>query len=114
MASTGFDGVRLTIPIRNRHGRLRGVLRYDPFGPRRPKMRAVTGTQLGLVPHPIREPSDQIVLVEGPPDMIATPPAPRNHLGGVEPVFHVAASVVSLRRDLTSMRAGGATVSQTV
>jgi len=67
----GFDGARITIPIRDGNGALRGVLRYDPFGRRDPKMLAVPGTRLGLIPHPARETSDQIILVEGPPDMIA-------------------------------------------
>lgn len=67
----GFDGGRITIPIRGRHGAIRGVLRYDPFGRRDPKMLAVPGTRLGLIPHPALEPSDRIVLVEGPPDMVA-------------------------------------------
>ena len=67
----GWDGARITIPIRTSGGRLRGVLRYDPFGQRQPKMRAMRGTQLGLVPHPARETSIDILLVEGPPDMIA-------------------------------------------
>ena len=67
----GFDGARITIPIRNAHGHLRGMLRYDAFGRRNPKMRAVAGTRLGLIPHPARDASDHIVLVEGPPDMIA-------------------------------------------
>jgi hypothetical protein len=67
----GYDGARLTIPIRDAHGQLRGLLRYDAFGRRQLKMRAVAGTRLGLIPHPVNEPSDHIVLVEGPPDMIA-------------------------------------------
>jgi hypothetical protein len=67
----GFDGTRITIPIRSGDGTLRGVLRYDPFGRRDPKMLAIPGTRLGLVPHPAREPADRIILVEGPPDMIA-------------------------------------------
>ena len=67
----GFDGQRITIPIRDRHDTLRGVLRYDPFGRRHPKMLAVPGTRLGLIPHPAREASDRVILVEGPPDMIA-------------------------------------------
>jgi hypothetical protein len=67
----GWDGTRITIPVRNQRGALRGVLRYDPFGPRHPKMRAAPGTQLGLIPHPSHEHSDRIILVEGPPDMIA-------------------------------------------
>ena len=67
----GFDGARITIPVRSAQGRLRGVLRYDPFGRRHPKMRSVPGTRLGLVPHPARQTSEHVILVEGPPDMIA-------------------------------------------
>jgi Toprim-like len=67
----GFDGARITIPIRNARGQLRGVLRYDAFGRRNPKMRAWVGTRLGLIPHPTSEASNHIILVEGPPDMIA-------------------------------------------
>jgi hypothetical protein len=67
----GFDGARIMIPIRDRDGALRGVLRYDPFGGRDPKMLAVLGTQLGLIPHPARETSKRLILVEGPPDMLA-------------------------------------------
>jgi hypothetical protein len=65
----GFDRGRITIPIRTRNGQLRGVLRYRPNG--RPKMLAVDGTRLGLIPHPAVEPSEHVLLVEGPPDMIA-------------------------------------------
>jgi len=36
----GLDGGRVTIPIRNRAGVLRGVLRYQPDDTRRPKMPA--------------------------------------------------------------------------
>ena len=67
----GFDGARITIPIRDPHNNLRGVLRYDPFGHRDPKMLAAAGTRLGLIPHPARETSGRIILVEGPPDMVA-------------------------------------------
>ncbi len=63
---------RITIPIRDPAGQLQGLLRYDPSPTRRnPKMRAAPGTRLGLMPHPAHEPSQQILLVEGPPDMIA-------------------------------------------
>jgi DNA primase len=34
-------------------------------------MRAVPGTRLGLIPHPAAEPAAHILLVEGPPDMLA-------------------------------------------
>ena len=67
----GQDGARITIPVRDRGGTLRGVLRYDPFGCRDPKMLAAPGTRLGLIPHPAREASARVILVEGPPDMIA-------------------------------------------
>jgi hypothetical protein len=65
----GYDGSRITIPIHNGAGQLRGVLRYQPGG--RPKMLTVPGTRLGLIPHPAAEPSRRTLLVEGPPDMIA-------------------------------------------
>jgi len=67
----GFDGVRITIPVRDAQGALQGVCRYDPFGPREPKMLALPGTRLGLIPHPVRIAQKHVVLVEGPPDMIA-------------------------------------------
>jgi hypothetical protein len=51
----GWDGRRLTIPVRDVDGRLRGVLRYAPIATRSPKMIAATGTRLGLIP--IRPPS---------------------------------------------------------
>jgi DNA primase len=67
----GHDGSRITIPLRNPSGWLRGVLRYDPFGRRQPKMLSVRGTRLGLAPHPATETSQHVILVEGLPDMIA-------------------------------------------
>ncbi len=67
----GFDGARITIPVRDEQGALQGVCRYDPFGPREPKMLALPGTRLGLIPHPVRIAQKYVVLVEGPPDMIA-------------------------------------------
>jgi hypothetical protein len=67
----GFDGARITIPVRDAQDALQGVCRYDPFGPREPKMLALPGTRLGLIPHPARIAQKYLVLVEGPPDMIA-------------------------------------------
>jgi DNA primase len=67
----GIDRGRITIPIRNGRGLLRGVLRYQPPQNGRPKMLAAPGTRLGLTPHPAAETSQRILLVEGPPDMIA-------------------------------------------
>jgi DNA primase len=59
------------VPIRNLRGELRGVLRYAPSHDHAPKMLAVRGSRLGLIPHPAAEPSGWVVLVEGPPDMIS-------------------------------------------
>ena len=67
----GWEHGRLLIPIRGRSRVLRGVLRYAPGHDRAPKMLAVAGTRLGLVPHPAAEWSTWVVLVEGPPDMIS-------------------------------------------
>jgi len=70
----GFDQLcqRITIPIRNPDGQLQGLLRYDPSPNRRgPKMRAAPGTRLGLIPHPDRVPTRELLLCEGPSDMLA-------------------------------------------
>jgi len=67
----GLDRGRITIPIRDRLGKLQGVLRYAPRRSSSPKMLAIAATRLGLIPHPATERSRWIVLVEGPPDMIA-------------------------------------------
>jgi DNA primase len=65
----GHDCGRITIPIRDARGELQGLLRYKPAG--RPKMLAELGSRIGLIPHPTAETSQRILLVEGPPDMIA-------------------------------------------
>jgi hypothetical protein len=67
----GLDRGRITIPIRNTDGQLRGVLRYQPKHTDRPKMLAIPGSRLGLIPNPAGEQSERILLVEGPRDMIA-------------------------------------------
>jgi hypothetical protein len=67
----GFDRGRVIIPVYNARGGLRGVLRYAPSHDRAAKMLAVSGTRLGLIPHPASEASKWIVLVEGPPDMLS-------------------------------------------
>jgi hypothetical protein len=66
----GYDRGRITIPIRDGNRGLRGALRYLPGAVGR-KMLAEPGTKLGLIPHPVYEPARRILLVEGPPDMIA-------------------------------------------
>ena len=67
----GWARGRVTIPIRDQAGDLRGVLRYAPSHDRAPKMLAVAGTRLGPVPHPAAAPAGWTLLVEGPPDMIS-------------------------------------------
>jgi hypothetical protein len=67
----GWDRGRVTIPITDANGGLRGLLRYRSRGSRGPKMLAVPGTRLGLIPHPALEASSWVLLVEGPPDMIS-------------------------------------------
>ena len=67
----GLDRGRITIPIRDARGELQGLLRYQPKPAGRPKMLAELGSRIGLIPHPAAETSERILLVEGPPDMIA-------------------------------------------
>ena len=67
----GLDRSRITIPIRDARGELQGLLRYQPKTSGRPKMLAEFGSRIGLIPHPAAESSERILLVEGPPDMIA-------------------------------------------
>ena len=67
----GLDRGRITIPIRDARGELRGLLRYQPQSADGPKMLAELGSRVGLIPHPAAETSRRILLVEGPPDMIA-------------------------------------------
>ena len=67
----GWERGRVLVPIRNRDGGMRGLLRYAPTHDHAPKMLAARGTRLGLIPHPAAEPSTWVVLVEGPPDMIS-------------------------------------------
>jgi DNA primase len=66
----GWNAGRVTFPIRDDRGALRGVLRYAPRHDRAPKMLAVPGTRLGPLPHPAADTSERLMLVEGPPDMI--------------------------------------------
>ena len=61
----GVDRGRITIPIRNGCGALRGVLRYQPEPTGRPKMLAAPGTRLGLVPHPAASPAERISSLRG-------------------------------------------------
>jgi DNA primase len=68
----GIDGDRITIPVRDDRGHLVGLLRYRAWGANRPaKMLAAAGSQRRLLPHPVAESSQQLILVEGEPDMLA-------------------------------------------
>ena len=67
----GWDRGRVMIPVRDGAGRLCGVLRYAPRHDHAPKMLAVAGTRLELVPHPATIATEWVVVVEGPPDMIS-------------------------------------------
>jgi hypothetical protein len=68
----GYDSGRITMPVRDRDSRLVGLLRYRPWpDPGQPKMLAAPGSRRALLPHPAAEPSKEILLVEGEPDMIA-------------------------------------------
>jgi hypothetical protein len=67
----GVDRGRITIPIRDSRGDLQGLLRYQPEATTRPKMLAAPGSNLALIPHPAADRSSRVLLVEGPPDMIA-------------------------------------------
>ena len=68
----GLDGGRVTIPVRDDTAGLIGLLRYQPWPkPGEPKMLAAPGSRRSLLPHPAAEASEQVLLVEGEPDMIA-------------------------------------------
>ena len=68
----GVDRGRITIPVRDDERQLIGLLRYQPWPePGEAKMLAAAGSRRALLPHPAAEPSTQVLLVEGEPDMIA-------------------------------------------
>jgi hypothetical protein len=68
----GWDGRRVTIPVRDPAGRLVALLRYDPDPLRRgPKMLAAPGSRRALFPPPAAVSGDPLWLVEGHPDAIA-------------------------------------------
>lgn len=66
----GFDGERITVPITGQLRALQGVLRLRVHAWQKPKVLAVTGSRLHLIPHP-KHVGGSIVLVEGPSDMLA-------------------------------------------
>jgi hypothetical protein len=66
----GFDGRRVTLPVRGPERQLQGVLRYLPGG--EPKMLAAAGTPRDLFPAPELFGHDRpLWLVEGEPDAVS-------------------------------------------
>lgn len=65
----GWDGRRLTIPVRDKDGVLVNVNRYLPNG--QPKMMATRGRERDLFPAPETVGGSVIWIVEGEPDAIA-------------------------------------------
>lgn len=77
----GFDGDRITVPIwraaapgdavRRPRAELQGLLRLRADRSQRPKVLAVTGTRLGLMPLTASTRERRLMLVEGPSDLLA-------------------------------------------
>jgi hypothetical protein len=77
----GFDGERITVPIwrsaapadraRSERAVLQGLLRLRVDRTGHPKVTAVPGTRLGLLPLPALTRAERVLLVEGPSDMLA-------------------------------------------
>ncbi len=75
----GFDGERITVPIWQPFGGrrpsdrlvLQGVLRLRVDRAQHPKVIAMPGTRLGLLPPPSWTGERRVLLVEGPSDMLA-------------------------------------------
>jgi hypothetical protein len=68
----GLFGDRLAIPVYHPHGRLDGVLLYQPFGRHgKPKTIAIRGSHLGLIPPPAHTQDRELLLCEGPGDMFS-------------------------------------------
>jgi hypothetical protein len=65
MLGVGWDGSRLTLPIRDREGRLHDILRYDPFA--KTGRKVLAGRNKSRMPFPAPESVDSkiIFLVEG-------------------------------------------------
>ena len=70
----GFDGERVTFPVRDASGRLVGMLRYAPNPEQRTgkKMLAAKGSTRELFPGPETLPvGERVFIVEGEPDAVA-------------------------------------------
>jgi len=66
----GWDGGRLTIPIRDERDELRGLVRHRPWPGPGPKTLAAPGSQRLLFPHPSQVPGSSIILCEGEIDAL--------------------------------------------
>ena len=66
----GFDGERITVPISGENEVPQGLLRLRVDASQRPKVLAVPGTRLALIPRPATA-ENRVWLVEGPSDMLA-------------------------------------------
>lgn len=68
----GWDGGRLTLPVRDGAGGLAGLVRYTPWpAGSAPKALAVRGSRRDLFPAPEQMPARRLVLCEGEPDALA-------------------------------------------
>ena len=68
----GWDKGRIATPVRSDAGELVGVLRYAPTHDHAPKLLAMAGTRLGLVPHPDAvDRTRWALLCEGMPDLLS-------------------------------------------
>lgn len=65
LLGVGWDGSRLTLPVRNAEGKLHDVLRYDPFGEGRTKILAGQGKSRLPFPAPEGIDTHVLFLVEG-------------------------------------------------
>lgn len=66
----GWDGGRLTIPIRDEHGELRGLVRHRPWPGPGAKTLALPGSQRLLFPHPNKIAGSTLILCEGEIDAL--------------------------------------------
>jgi DNA primase len=66
----GFDGERLTLPIRDADGRLINTMRYRPGGAKPKMLSWGAGHPRGLFPAPEAIPGEEVWVLEGEPDGI--------------------------------------------
>ena len=76
----GFDGERITVPISGEHGAPQGLLRLRVDASQRPKVLAVPGTRLALIPRPAPAETSGCGWSRGRPTCspLAPPDSPRS------------------------------------